>query len=161
MTPSYGPSEPTGLGILRKSAGVPHNCGLILSKPWGPPHAELADGVAVSFNPYGDSPTYYVNTQLGEDLITNPEAYSTPEELLVFYDTGHYVVRRTSSLVPRGRLLMSDAQIVQLAQHLSDIHDQFEALYAPEEDEPFAMEIEFKITEDDILAIKQARPWVY
>ena len=56
---------------------------------------------------------------------------------------------------------MSDAQIVQLAQHLSDIHDHFEALYAPEEDEPFAMEIEFKITEDDILAIKQARPWVY
>ena len=123
--------------------------------------AEFANGVAVSFNPYGDSPTYYVNTQLGEDLITNPEAYSTPEELLVFYDTGHYVVRRTSSLVPRGRLLMSDAQIVQLAQHLSDIHDHFEALYDPEEDEPFAMEIEFKITEDDILAIKQARPWVY
>ena len=26
-----------GLGIIRSSAGVPLNCGLILSNPWGPP----------------------------------------------------------------------------------------------------------------------------
>ena len=28
---------PTGLGIIRRSAGVPLNCGLILSNRWGPP----------------------------------------------------------------------------------------------------------------------------
>ena len=28
---------PTGLGIIRSNAGVPLNCGLILSNPWGPP----------------------------------------------------------------------------------------------------------------------------
>ena len=28
----------TGLGIIRSSAGVPLNCGLILSNQWGPPH---------------------------------------------------------------------------------------------------------------------------
>ena len=28
----------TGLGIIRRSAGVPLNCGLILSNRWGPPH---------------------------------------------------------------------------------------------------------------------------
>ena len=30
---------PTGLGIIRRSAGVPLNCGLILSNRWGPPHS--------------------------------------------------------------------------------------------------------------------------
>ena len=30
-------SDPTDLGIMRKSAGVPLSCGLILSNPWGPP----------------------------------------------------------------------------------------------------------------------------
>ncbi len=41
------------------------------------------------------------------------------------------------------------------------IHDHFAGLYDPGPDEPFAMEIEFKITSDNILAIKQARPWVF
>ena len=56
---------------------------------------------------------------------------------------------------------MSDAQIDQLRRHLRDIHDHFEGLYNPGPDEPFAMEIEFKITSDDVLSIKQARPWVF
>ena len=122
---------------------------------------ELANGVAVSFDPFYDGPgRYYVNTQLGEDLITNPLPRSVPEELLLLPD-GNYLVRSTSNLVGRGELLMSDAQLVQLAQHLTTIHEHFEALYKPGPGEPFAMEIEFKITSDDILAIKQARPWVF
>ena len=122
---------------------------------------ELANGVAVSFDPFYDGPgRYYVNTQLGEDLVTNPLPHSVPEELLLLPD-GNYLVRSTSNLVGRGELLMSDAQIGHLAQHLTTIHDHFEALYNPSPGEPFAMEIEFKITSDDVLAIKQARPWVF
>ena len=122
---------------------------------------ELANGVAVSFDPFYDGPgRYYVNTQLGEDLVTNPLPHSVPEELLLLPD-GNYLVRSTSNLVGRGELLMSDAQIGHLAQHLTTIHDHFEALYDPGLGEPFAMEIEFKITSENILAIKQARPWVF
>ena len=122
---------------------------------------ELANGVAVSFDPiYGREESYYVNTQLGEDLVTNPEAHSVPEEILL-YPLGVFAVLATSNLVPPGELLMSDEQLEQLRGHLAVIHDHFERLYNPGPDEPFAMEIEFKITSDNILAIKQARPWVF
>ena len=122
---------------------------------------ELANGVAVSFDPirmrYGN---YYVNSQLGEDLVTNPDAHSAPEEILL-HQGGEYTVLATSNQMQRGQLLMSDAQMDQLRRHLELIHDEFAELYGVEADEPFAMEIEFKITSDDILSIKQARPWVF
>ena len=56
---------------------------------------------------------------------------------------------------------MSGDQLDQLRDHLAVIHEQFAVLYNPAPDEQFAMEIEFKITSEDILAIKQARPWVF
>ena len=122
---------------------------------------ELANGVAVSFDPIRDQDgDYYVNVQLGEDLVTNPEAHSVPEELLL-YRFGGYSILGTSNLVEPGELLMSDAQLTQLRGHLEVIHDQFKGLYNPAAGDPFAMEIEFKITSENILAIKQARPWVF
>ena len=122
---------------------------------------ELANGVAVSFDPFGRRDgSYYVNTQLGEDLVTNPEAHSVPEELLLHPD-GTYTVTARSNQVPAGQLLMSDAQLGQLRRHLEAIHDEFEELYGIGSGQEFAMEIEFKITSENILSIKQARPWVF
>ena len=123
---------------------------------------ELANGVAVSFDPIrGYDGYYYLNTQLGEDLVTNPEAYSEPEEILLHPSGNQYEILATSNQVEPGELLLTDAQLRQLGGHLEVIHDHFKALYDPAPDEPFAMEIEFKITSSDILAIKQARPWVF
>ena len=122
---------------------------------------ELANGVAVSFDPvHGTDGSYYINTQVGEDLVTNPDAYSAPEEILLHSD-GTYDVLATSNQAPQGQLLMSDDQMSQLRRHLAVIHNEFAELYAIEAREQFAMEIEFKITSDNILAIKQARPWVF
>ncbi|MEA3266861.1 MAG: PEP/pyruvate-binding domain-containing protein, partial [Candidatus Fermentibacteria bacterium] len=45
---------------------------------------EIANGVAVTgniFNPF--IPGYYVNVQAGEDMVTNPELESVPEEFIV------------------------------------------------------------------------------
>ena len=77
------------------------------------------------------------------------------------YADGSYTVVATSNQVEAGDLLMSNAQLEQLGQHLKVIHDHFKRLYSPTADEPFAMEIEFKITSANILAIKQARPWIF
>ena len=126
---------------------------------------ELANGVAVSFDPmYGIDGTHYVNTQVGENLVTNPDAHSVPEEIVLFWPDLYpdfYRVRATSNQVEPGQLIMSDDQMGQLRQHLEVIHEEFAELYNPAPDDPFAMEIEFKITSEDILAIKQARPWVF
>ena len=122
---------------------------------------ELVNGVAVSVDPvYGTDGAHYVNSQAGEDLVTNPEANSVPEEVLLHPD-GTYAVAAFSNQVPRGLLLMTGDQLAQLRRHLDAIHESFEELYDIEEGERFAMEIEFKITSDDVLAIKQARPWIF
>ncbi len=121
---------------------------------------ELVNGVAVSFDPVsGREGRYYVNSQVGEDLVTNPDAHSIPEELLLrrirLSNSVSVEVLATSNQVSPGELLMSGTQIHQLGQHLIVIHEEFKELYDPGPDEPFAMEIEFKITSDNILAIKQ------
>ncbi|MEO8693570.1 MAG: PEP/pyruvate-binding domain-containing protein [Acidimicrobiales bacterium] len=122
---------------------------------------EGANGVAVTTDPlHGTTGTYYVNTQLGEDLVTNPDALSIPEELLLGIDGSVTVVRR-SNLVGADRLLMTDAQIGALRSQLEVIHDRFAVLYGVEQGDEFAIEIEFKITRDNTLSIKQARPWVF
>ena len=122
---------------------------------------EKANGVAVSVDPVYDTPgAYYVNSQLGEDLVTNPGALSVPEALLLGPDGSVTVVTR-SNLVEPGKLLMTEAQIAALRSSLSVIDERFGALYGAKQGERFAMEIEFKITASGTLLIKQARTWVF
>lgn len=123
---------------------------------------EKANGVAVSTDPiYETDESYYVNTQLGEDLVTNPTANSIPEELILPLDTtiANYILIRSSNQVDNGGLLLSSSQIDLLREYMKVIHKEFEQLYEAENLDDFAMEIEFKITEDNRLSIKQARPW--
>ena len=122
---------------------------------------EVANGVAVTTDPvHGSVGTYYVNTQLGEDLVTNPNAQSVPEELLIASDGGVTVVRRSNVAAP-GQLLMSNAQIASLQSYLKVIHDRFAELYGVKPGDKYAIEVEFKVTRDAQVAIKQARPWVF
>jgi len=124
---------------------------------------EKANGVAVSDDPfYGSEDRFYVNAQVGEDLVTNPSASAVPEELLL--GTGEEF---TTTLVQRSNLVaddarvLSEAHIASLQAALRTIHSRFYTLYDVAEDEEFAMEIEFKITAAGTFAVKQARPWVY
>ena len=122
---------------------------------------DRVNGVAVSADPVaGTWSSYYVNAQVGEDLVTNPEVNSAPEELLL-NPRGKYTLLALSNQVPRGDLLMTDDQMAQLRRRLDTIHDRFKELYGVRSGESFAMEIEFKVTSDNVLAIKQARPWVF
>ena len=127
-------------------------------------NGEVANGVAVSADVlYQTSGNYYVNTQVGEDLVTNPNEESVPEEILLgwYLDEG-FQVMRPSNQVAEGKHLLTTDQLNLLRKHLTKIHGRFAELYGRSaDDDTFAMEIEFKITKDGVLAIKQARPWVY
>jgi hypothetical protein len=125
---------------------------------------ELANGVAVSDDIlYQTKGNYYVNTQVGEDLVTNPEEQSVPEEVLLdWWRVSRSKVMRKSNRTKNGKPILSDKHLEELRQHISTIHAKFARLYGyTTNSNNFAMEIEFKITSDGNLAIKQARPWVY
>lgn len=122
---------------------------------------EQANGVAVSIDPvYNEPDAYYVNAQLGENLVTNPEALAVPEELLLYAEGTMDVVTR-SSLVAPGESLLSQAVIELLRKALAEIHSRFAVLYQVKAGQKFAMEIEFKVTENGRLMIKQARTWQF
>ncbi len=122
---------------------------------------ELVNGVAVSYDPmtFLDN-QYYINSQVGEDLVTNPEAASQPEQLLLS-PSGAATVLSRSNLAPSNELLMSATQMQQLRSNLDTIHNRFRTLYQVADGDDFAIEIEFKITAANQLAIKQARPWIF
>ena len=122
---------------------------------------EKVNGVAISYDPVSNrNGYYYLNSQVGENLVTNPETNSLPEALLLD-PSGAATVLARSNLATASNLLMTDAQMIQLRDSLKAIHDHFKTLYNPGVGVGFAIEIEFKITAQNKLAIKQARPWVF
>lgn len=123
---------------------------------------ELANGVAVSDDVvYQTIGNYYLNTQIGEDLVTNPEKQSVPEEILLdWWDSNNYRVVTTSNRTANSERILTDAYLRELNGYLGMIHNKFSQLYGPTaQTKDFAMEIEFKITSEGKLSIKQARPW--
>ena len=122
---------------------------------------ELANGVAVSFDPFYDTDdAYYVNTQLGEDLVTNPDAFSAPERAP---PARGRQLQRAGQIQPRGAGPTADERRPDgaTARSPGDHPRRVRGAVRGRSDRPFAMEIEFKITSDEILSIKQARPWVF
>ena len=124
---------------------------------------EKANGVGVSIDPlYGVENAFYLNTQIGEDLITNPTGTSVPEELLLYKEAtteDDYVVVQYSSLTSDNTIIMNNIHREEMREYMNVIHDEFEMLYNAQGNNTFAMDIEYKITSDNRLIIKQARPW--
>ena len=124
---------------------------------------ELANGVAVTDDVvYQTEGNYYLNTQVGENLVTNPEEQSVPEEILLdWWDNKNYRVVSTSNRTVEGKRILTDEYLRELNLYLGTIHNKFNRLYtATSQSKDFAMEIEFKVTKGGKISIKQARPWV-
>jgi hypothetical protein len=66
----------------------------------------------------------------------------------------------TSNQTTDNKRILTDVYLRELSGYLAAIHNKFGQLYGPTaQTADFAMEIEFKITSDGKLSIKQARPW--
>ncbi len=129
---------------------------------------ELVNGVALTKNLYFPNfDGYYVNCQLGEDRVTNPEGDFQAEEFLALQDINfeysdafEFVRIRPSNLVPSGEWVLQSEHRNALITHLRVIHRHYAGLYGRTDDRSFAMDVEFKVDKDNQLSIKQARPWV-
>ncbi|MGA1794403.1 MAG: hypothetical protein ACMUIL_00975 [bacterium] len=130
---------------------------------------EIANGVAVTKNIFDPNwEGFYVNVQVGEDLVTNPEEASIPDEFLVarlpvsVWQMDYEIVTiRHSNKTENGENVLSDQHVQELISAMAEIQNHFRWVYhIPSNDLGFAMDIEFKVTQDDELQIKQARPWI-
>lgn len=128
---------------------------------------EIANGVAVTKDVVYQTeaqigPRFYVNAQLGENLVTNPGMGDIPEELLISPRNPRTdrVLRRSSGVKDDAAVLGAE-ELLTLRRALRVIDASFRSLYGVNQDDEFAMEVEFKVTRAGALLIKQARPWVF
>jgi hypothetical protein len=129
---------------------------------------ELANGVALTKNIYFPGfAGFYVSVQVGEALVTNPEPNDVSEEFLILQEANtasgnkwEIIQIRRSSRVKPGENVMSEKHRSELIDQMELIQKHFKSVYNAQNDDNFAMDIEFKITADSKLVIKQARPWV-
>jgi len=126
---------------------------------------EKANGVGVTTNIFDPRWSgHYINVQVGESLVTNPDAEAIPEEYLIARlatSTDEIQYIRFSNLVPEGETVLTRAQALDLRAKMILLHNHFRSKYNPSGDtSTWAMEVEFKITSRGQLIIKQARPWL-
>ena len=126
---------------------------------------ETANGVGVTKNIYLPGPGWeghYVNVQIGENLVTNPEPGSIPEEYIIanlgFESNYEIQYIRNSNQIESGQRILTRNQALLLKDYMNIVHTHFKGLYRGNSN--FAMEIEFKLAENGKFIIKQTRPWV-
>mgnify|MGYP000862295522 FL=1 len=124
---------------------------------------EAANGVIITQN-IAD-PTVegmYVNVQLGELSVTNPEGGALPEIFSIIRDPEGGVqvcTLRYSSLSP-GRSILTPEEVEALYSVSRQAHDHFAALYGANP-LAFALDMEFKLWGSPRrVFLKQARPYV-
>jgi hypothetical protein len=140
---------------------------------------EEANGVALTNNPFdtqGLDPAFYVNVQIDEFSVVQPEPGITSEEFLYYFDSENQPVSylAQSNLIGPGEQVLSLGQVQELGRALDAIRTYFQPAYAPRLGQPrsadsryagswWAMDVEFKFDaegdETPPLFIKQARPF--
>ena len=122
---------------------------------------ERANGVAFTGDPLDPSrPRYIVNAQVGEVDVVSPTPGVTAELSLLTMDGGEVVEFEravASSLQPDGQPVLSEAQLRALGAVMAELAAAYPVDADAEGDAPPILDLEFKITSDDALVIKQIR----
>ena len=130
---------------------------------------EEANGVAITANPFdtfGLEPGFYINVQIGEESVVQPESGVMTDQFIYQFELpGQPIIFIAhSSLVPSGRTVLTNSQVHTLGIALKEIHGFFFPLYGGFE--WYAMDTEFKFDQpawdpngEPVLFIRQARPY--
>ncbi len=107
---------------------------------------------------------FYINVQSGQSLVTNPDTKALPDELLVSEVGANRKLEiqyiRHSNLISKGTNVMQENEILKLVNISKQIHEHFKVCYSAEDDNEFAMEIEFLTSSAGDIKVLQARPWL-
>jgi pyruvate,water dikinase len=125
---------------------------------------ERLDSVAVTHLPAGaDGPLYRVVSQSEGQPVVRPPDPSTVAETLTFRRTADDAVADRRLTVPSSlsplQPLWSDARLAELASLLFLVQDHFATTVYPQV-AALSLDLEIKVTADDRIVIKQARPYV-
>lgn len=126
---------------------------------------ELANGVAFTGNPVDLlSGRYVINAQRGEVDVVSPTPGVTAELSLLTLEGDEVVeIERAvgSSLIPEGEVVVDDAHLRELGRLMAELSRTYplDAPVPPGAPAPL-LDLEFKITRDDALVIKQIRSFL-
>lgn len=125
---------------------------------------ELANGVIITQNIADLSVAgIYVNMQVGELSITNPEGGERPEKLSIIPSANgvQSVITQYSTLSP-NRSILTEKETLELYRLVMKAQYYFAELYKKNPDS-FALDLEFKLMKDGSgrkLFLKQIRPYI-
>ncbi len=123
---------------------------------------EGANGVALTGSPIDPNDNhYFVTVQLGEMDVVRPEPGVIPEvDLLTPPDAGEFTVDRArpSSLLEPGQFVMQDNELKELGAILQSLDQSYQPP-ASFLKELTRLDVEFKVTQDRRILIKQVRPY--
>ena len=125
---------------------------------------ELANGVIITQNIADPSVAgIYVNAQVGELSITNPEGGERPEKFSIIPSANgvQSVVTQYSTLSPKSSIL-TEKETLELYRLVMKAQYYFSELYKKNPDS-FALDLEFKLMKDGSgrkLFLKQIRPYI-
>ncbi|MCA9704995.1 MAG: hypothetical protein KDK70_03985 [Myxococcales bacterium] len=125
---------------------------------------EQANGVAFTGDPlHSASLRYTVNAQLGEVDVVSPTPGVTAELSFLTIAGGEVTeIERAvpSTLVPEGEAVVSDAHLRELGGLMAMLAETYPVDYQLDGPQAPILDLEFKVTRDDALVIKQIRTFV-
>lgn len=119
----------------------------------------IATGVAITGNPFRrDLPGVFINLQARSSSVTGAGGDELPEQhLITKWEEGYACELLGRSSLCAGELMMTGAQIEELATALIGVH---EAMLPPDLLSANAMDVEFAVTADRQFIMLQARPYM-
>ena len=125
---------------------------------------EQANGVAFTGNPNDQEDNRYtINVQRGEIEVVNPPVGTTAElDRLTIAGGAVTAIERVgeSSEVQPGEVVLTDAQLEELGAAIASVAAVYPIEYGDHQPNDVLLDLEFKITGDGKLVIKQIRPFL-